>query len=80
MDLLYCSTSFRHKNGRWPVDYSELSTFVEHSDGYLRLGDYERVILKPIPDDRLEVCFVRTGQTNEMKFTVGDVFGKAAGP
>jgi hypothetical protein len=70
VDLLYCSGSFRHKNGRWPTDYSELSTFVKQSDGYLMLGEYERVDLKPLPNDGFEIGYIRLGHTNEMKFTL----------
>ena len=76
IDLLYCSGSFRHKHGRWPNDYTELSEFVKQSDGYLVIGEYERVALKPLPNDGLEVCYVRPGHTNEIKFTLGDVLQK----
>src|SRR6266436_5331107 len=62
-DLLYDCTSFRRKNGRWPNDYAELSTLVE----------YERVDMRPLADGSLEVCYVRPGQTNETKFTLGDI-------
>ena len=76
VDLLYCSASFRHKRGRWPVDFSELSEFAKESDGYLMLGEYERVLLKPLPADEMEVCYVRARQTNEMKFTIENAFEK----
>ena len=72
-DLLYDCTSFRRKNGRWPNDYAELSTLVKQSDGYLTLGEYERVDMRPLADGSLEVCYVRPGQTNETKFTLGDI-------
>jgi hypothetical protein len=73
IDLLYDCTSFRHKNGRWPNDYAELSTFVKQSNGYLTLGEYELVELRPLADGSLEVCYVRHGQTEETKFTLGDI-------
>jgi hypothetical protein len=73
IDLLYCSASFHHKNERWPKDYAELSAFVKQSDGYLMLGEYERVDLKPLGDGGVEVCYVRPGHTNEMKFTLGNL-------
>lgn len=66
-DLLYCSGSFRIKNARWPKDYAELSEFVRHSNGYLWLRDYERVDLTQLPEDVLQITFVRPGLTNEMK-------------
>ena len=71
IDVLYCSVSFRHKNDRWPNDYAELSAFVNQSNGYLMLGEYERVDLRPLPHDGLEICYVRPGHTNEMKLTLG---------
>ena len=66
-DLIYCSGSFRKKTERWPKDYAELSEFVEHSNGYLWLGTYERVNLRQLPEDLLEIRFVPHGTTNEMK-------------
>jgi hypothetical protein len=66
-DLLYCSASFRRKNERWPKDYMELSEFVQQSNGYLWLRKYERVELMQLPEDVLQISFVRTGATNEMK-------------
>jgi len=71
LDVFYCSASFRHKNDRWPKDYAELSSFVKQSDGYLMLGEYERVDLSPMADDGLEIRYVRPGHTNEMKLTLG---------
>ena len=68
IDIIYCSGSFRHKNDRWPRDYAELSEFVKQSDGYLMLGEYERVDLKPLLVDKLEILYVRHGQTNEHTF------------
>ena len=72
IDLLYTSTSFRNKEGRWPNDYAELLAFVKQSNGYLVLGNYERVNLKPLPKTGLEVRYIRAGHTNENKFTIGD--------
>jgi len=66
-DVLYCSASFRNKNERWPKDYTELSEFVQQSNGYLWLRKYERVELTQLPEDVLQISFVRTGSTNEMK-------------
>lgn len=71
IDLFYCSLSFRIKNDRFPNDYAELSEFVKQSNGYLVLGQYERVELKRLPGDVLEICYVRPGRTNEMKITLG---------
>ena len=73
IDLIYCANSFRHKNERWPKDYAELSDFVQQSNGYLMLGEYERVELKQLPDDKLEVHYVPHGHTNETKFILGDL-------
>ena len=70
IDIFYCSASFRHKNDRWPKDYAELSAFVKQSDGYLMLGEYERVDLRPLVNDGLEIRYVRPGHTNEMKLTL----------
>jgi hypothetical protein len=70
IDLLYCSASFRHKNERWPKDYAELCEFVKGSNDYLTLGEYERVALRTLPDDRFEICYVRPGHTNEIKLTL----------
>jgi hypothetical protein len=75
IDLLYCSASFHNKQGRWPNNYTELSEFVKQSDGYLVLGEYERVRLNPMPNDGLEVRYVRPGRTIENKFTLGE-FGE----
>ena len=44
--------------------------FVKQSDGYLMLGEYERVDLRPLPNDGLEICYVRPGHTNQMKLTL----------
>jgi hypothetical protein len=70
IDVFYCSASFRHKNDRWPKDYAELSAFVKQSNDYLMLGEYERVDLRPLPEDGLEICYVRPGHTNETKLTL----------
>lgn len=70
IDIVYCSASFRGKNDRWPKDYDELSAFVKQSDGYLMLGEHDRVDLKPLPNDSLEIGYIRPGQTNEMKITL----------
>jgi hypothetical protein len=71
-DLLYCCGSFRKKTERWPKDYTELSEFVEQSNGYLWLRDYERVNLTHLPEDVLEISFVPRGGTNEMKLRLTD--------
>jgi hypothetical protein len=68
--LLYPIVSFQLKNGRWPKDYAELTDFVQRSDGYLMLGQYERVDFSPLPKDGLEVHYVPKGRTNEVKFTL----------
>ncbi len=73
IDLLYSSASFHNKNGRWPTNYAELSGFVKQSNGYLILGEYKRIDLTPLPNDGLEVRYIRPGHTNEMKFSIGDV-------
>ncbi len=70
IDVLYCTSSFRHKHDRWPKDYAELSAFVKQSDGYLMLGEYERVDLRPLPNDGLEIGYIRPGHTNETKLTL----------
>lgn len=70
IDVLYCTASFRHKHDRWPKDYAELSAFVKQTDGYLVLGEYERVDLRPLPNDGLEIGYIRLGHTNEMKLTL----------
>jgi hypothetical protein len=72
LDLLYCTLSFAGKNMRWPTNHAELSAFVRQSDGYLMLGEYERVSFTPLPDHRLELRYVRPGHTNEMKLTFGN--------
>ena len=41
-DLAYAAHAFRRKNNRWPQDFSELSTFVEQSNGFLILGEYDQ--------------------------------------
>ena len=69
-DLLYSSESFRNKTGRWPKDYAELAEFVRQSDGYLSLRHYERVELTQLPEDVLQISFVPSGCTNEMKLKV----------
>ena len=71
IDLFYCSLSFRAKNGRFPNDYTELSEFVKQSNGYLVLSQHERVELRPLPGDGLEIRYVRPGRTNEMKIMLG---------
>ena len=80
IDLLYCLGSFHNKKGRVPKDYAELSTFVAESDGYLVLAKYERVDFSPLPNDGLEVRYVRPGRTNEMKFTLINALGKKSAP
>src|SRR3954471_23724726 len=66
LDILYCTASFTKKYDRLPQDYAELLAFVKQSDGYLIIGEYERVDLKPVPNDGLQICYVKFGQTNEM--------------
>lgn len=76
IDVIYCSASFHNKNGRFPSNYAELSEFVTQSNGYLAIGPYERVELKPLPEDGLEICYVRPGRTNELRITLGGASGK----
>ena len=70
IDIVYCSASFYHKNNRWPKDYAALSAFVKQSDGYLMLGEYERVDLRLLANDGLEIDYICPGHTNEMKLTL----------
>lgn len=74
--LLYPVASFFNKNGRWPKDYAELLDYVQRSDGYLTLGQYEQVDLRPLSDGGLEVHYVPKGGTNEVAFTLGPVTEK----
>jgi len=68
-DLGYATEAFRRRNGRWPKDFAELSTFVQKSDGFLVLGHYDRVDFFELPEDALRVAFVPEGQTNQVKLT-----------
>lgn len=70
-DILYCSAAFRRKHERWPQDYPELSEFVRQSDGYLMLGNYERVDLGQLPDNVFQIAYVPQGMTNEFKIRLG---------
>jgi hypothetical protein len=70
IDLLYCCESFRVKNNRWPANYAELLEYVKQSNGYLLLKEYEGVVMTPLPDDRLQVRYVRPGSTNESTLTL----------
>src|SRR4051812_2147955 len=55
-DLVYCTASYRWKNMRWPIDYADLTEFVEKSDGYLKIiGNYERVTFAPITNGCVEI-------------------------
>ena len=76
IDLLYSTACFQQKNGRWPASYSELSDFVQESNGYLFLAKYERVDFNELPNHILEVTCVPEGRTNEMRFSIGDVVSK----
>lgn len=67
-DVVYCSSSFLNKNGRWPNNFAELSSFIEQSNGYLFLSNYGQVNLNPRPDDSLEIIYLKPGQTNEHRF------------
>ena len=73
MDLWVCSCAFRAEYHRWPKDYTELSTFVQHSDGEFKLGHYERVDFVELPNDGLKICSVRKDCTNQMTFTIDKV-------
>jgi len=73
LDLLYDTASFRIRNGRWPADYPELTNFVNSSSGYLWIGRYKTVEFKSLTNDNLEISYIRPGQTNESKITIGDV-------
>jgi hypothetical protein len=66
--LAHATAAFYRKTGRWPRDYAELSDFVQHSDGYLILGEYERVEFSGLPQNGLKVAFVPLGQTNLVSF------------
>src|SRR6266481_7902836 len=54
-DLVYATGAFWRKNERWPKDYTELSAFVQASDGLLVLGQYDRVDFVEQPEGGLEV-------------------------
>src|SRR5262245_39259474 len=49
-DLCYATAAFARKKERWPNDYAELETFVQGSDGYLILRNYDRVDFAPQTD------------------------------
>jgi hypothetical protein len=70
-DLLYCLSSFRQKNGRWPNDATELLAYVEKSNGYLFLEKLDKITCTPLTNDVVEVTYLRPGRTNEIKFTLG---------
>jgi len=61
--LLDCSRAFHHRHQRWPKDYAELSEFVQKSDGKLKLGHYDQVEFKNMPNDALEIWQVSGGTT-----------------
>lgn len=68
LGLLYTTASFANKNGRWPNDYAELTNYVQQSNGYLILDDYQAVKFATQTNGGLEVRFISPGQTNETKF------------
>jgi hypothetical protein len=69
-ELAYTAKAFRRMNGRWPKDYTELSAFVQQSQGFLELEEYDRVDFTQLPDDKLEVAFLSPGKTNRVSFTL----------
>ena len=75
--LLYCIESFYRKHNAWPKDHTELSTFVQQSNGYLMLSNYyDRVDFKLLPDDGLQVFYVCSGDTNTVEFKLKDISKK----
>ena len=72
LDLLYDTASFRNRNGRWPENYTELTNFVNSSGGYLWIGRYKSVDIRSLTNDNLEISYIRPGQTNASKITIGD--------
>ena len=68
-DLSYCVAAFHRKNGRWPGDYSELSGFIERSDGYLVLmREYEKVEFARSGGDGLVISYRVGGTAHRIEF------------
>jgi outer membrane murein-binding lipoprotein Lpp len=71
-DLAYATAAFHRKNKRWPKDYSEMLEFVEQSDGYLQLQDYERIDFIESAAGGLSINYVLSGLTNTIEWSGGD--------
>jgi hypothetical protein len=62
-DVVYCTASFRMKRGRWPTDYEELKSYVQHSDGYLLLAEHQNVQMATNDNGGLQLTFKSANTT-----------------
>jgi hypothetical protein len=68
-DLTFCVAAFQRKHDRWPSDYSELSSFIQHSDGYLALmRNYDRVEFAKSGTDGLDISYTVGGVAHHITF------------
>ena len=72
-DVGFASEAFYRKQKRWPTGYPELAGFVEHSDGYLRLRQYDEISFSPQPDGGVQIVAVRSSNTNRITYTAQDL-------
>jgi hypothetical protein len=72
-DVGFAFEAFYRKQKRWPSGYPELAAFVEHSDGYLRLRQYDDMTFLTQPDGGVQIVAVRSGNTNRITYTAQDL-------
>ena len=68
-DVSYATAAFKRKNGRWPNDYAELTNFVNQSEGYLQLADYDQVRFTKMGEGDLTIECIGQGRTNLLGFS-----------
>jgi hypothetical protein len=66
-DVAYAAEAFQRRNGRWPCTYAELSEFVDGSQGYLHMKEYDEMLFTPEPDGALAIVMLMQGRTNTVR-------------
>jgi hypothetical protein len=65
LELSLTAGEFRRAFGRWPTNYTELSSYSLSARG-LALTNYDRVDFTPTADGGLEILALAKGLTNRM--------------
>src|SRR5277367_471809 len=55
MNLIGPSVAFQEQHHRWPKDYTELSVFVQQSNGEFKIAHFKQVVFTDLQDGSLKI-------------------------